>query len=404
MASRRCNAGLLESIVQLKIYISSTFADLERHREKVYRALRALRHDVVAMEDYVATDKRPLEQCLADVRSADIYVGILAWRYGYVPKTDNPRKKSITELEMREAESVEKPRLIFLLKDDAPWRPTMSDMGTGDNEGGARIKALREELQQDRLAGMFETPEDLAIKVVTAVSRWQMESSITEPIAVTKPGAPASAREKYPKLWVPGSRLRIRFLEGSSSLQRRVLRFAQLWSAYANMSFEAYGERDAEIRIAFREHDGAWAYVGTDCLKVPHDEPTINFVGLREENSIVGFEAQVVSSFGRVLGLLNEHNNPDAAIRWNKKKVYETLGAAPNLWSKGHIDGFFFWVWSRDLFPIQKPFDPDSIMAPVLPAEFMLDGSGMGRSFSLSPGDKEFISRLYPYDDTANEG
>src|SRR5687768_8666858 len=129
MSSRRSNAGLLESIVQLKIYISSTFADLELHREKVYRALRALRHDVVAMEDYVATDKRPLEQCLADVRSADIYVGILAWRYGYVPKTDNPRKKSITELEMREAERVDKPRLIFLLKDDAPWRPTMSDMG-----------------------------------------------------------------------------------------------------------------------------------------------------------------------------------------------------------------------------------------------------------------------------------
>ena len=61
--------------MQLKIYISSTFEDLEQHRERVYRELRSLRHDVVAMEDYVAADKRPLDQCLQDVRDADVYVG-----------------------------------------------------------------------------------------------------------------------------------------------------------------------------------------------------------------------------------------------------------------------------------------------------------------------------------------
>jgi hypothetical protein len=40
--------------MQLRIHLSSTFSDLEQHRERVYRALRNLRHDVVAMEDYVA--------------------------------------------------------------------------------------------------------------------------------------------------------------------------------------------------------------------------------------------------------------------------------------------------------------------------------------------------------------
>jgi len=52
-------------------------------------------------------------------------------------------------------------------------------------------------------------------------------------------------------------------------------------------------------------------------------------------------------------------------------------------------------------FPIKKPSDPDSTIAPAIPAEFTLDDPGMGRSFSLSPGDKEFISRLYPYDGIA---
>ena len=79
------------------IYLSSTYEDLKEHREAVYRALRRLGHDVRAMEDYVATDQRPVDKCLADVAACDIYVGILAWRYGYVPADDNREGRSITE-------------------------------------------------------------------------------------------------------------------------------------------------------------------------------------------------------------------------------------------------------------------------------------------------------------------
>ena len=37
--------------MQLKIYLSSSYFDLVQYREKVYRELRSLRHDVIAMED-----------------------------------------------------------------------------------------------------------------------------------------------------------------------------------------------------------------------------------------------------------------------------------------------------------------------------------------------------------------
>ena len=59
-----------------RIYVSSTFSDLQDQREAVYRALRRLGHDVVAMEDYVASDQRPLDRCLDDVASSDVYIGI----------------------------------------------------------------------------------------------------------------------------------------------------------------------------------------------------------------------------------------------------------------------------------------------------------------------------------------
>ena len=55
-----------------RIYLSSSYIDLIDVREKVYRALRKMGHDVIAMEDYVAADQRPLEKCLADVVSCDI--------------------------------------------------------------------------------------------------------------------------------------------------------------------------------------------------------------------------------------------------------------------------------------------------------------------------------------------
>ena len=68
-----------------------------------YRVLRQLGHDVVAMEDYVAADRRPLDKCLADVASCDLYLGVFAHRYGYIPESDNPDGRSITELEYRHA-------------------------------------------------------------------------------------------------------------------------------------------------------------------------------------------------------------------------------------------------------------------------------------------------------------
>ncbi|HID64768.1 MAG TPA: DUF4062 domain-containing protein [Anaerolineae bacterium] len=53
------------------------------------------------VEDYVATDKRPLDKCPTDVASCDVCVGIFAGRYGYVPPGQPPgHKRSVTELEV----------------------------------------------------------------------------------------------------------------------------------------------------------------------------------------------------------------------------------------------------------------------------------------------------------------
>jgi tetratricopeptide (TPR) repeat protein len=167
-----------------RIYISSTFQDLKDYRGAVYHALRQMQHDVISMEDYTAGDQRPLDKCLADVGSCHIYVGIFAWRYGYVPSTGNPRGKSITELEYHKAAEVKIPRLVFLLDPSVPWPRSMMDEVTGEGAGGAHIRRLRDTLGEERLRAVFKAPEDLAREVSVAIhniqQKWTAEDLETE--------------------------------------------------------------------------------------------------------------------------------------------------------------------------------------------------------------------------------
>ncbi|HJQ23188.1 MAG TPA: DUF4062 domain-containing protein [Blastocatellia bacterium] len=150
-----------------QIYLSSTFSDLKEYRDIVYRTLRQMRHDVVAMEDYVATDQRPLAKCLADVSHCDIYLLILAWRYGYVPNQDNPDNQSITEMEFRHAVQKGKPCLVFLLAEDYPWSPVKMEKG----EGAEKLQALRGELCERYTVSFFRSEDELGRLVGAAVSQ-----------------------------------------------------------------------------------------------------------------------------------------------------------------------------------------------------------------------------------------
>jgi hypothetical protein len=154
-----------------RIYISATYSDLKAYRDAVYRILRMLRHDVISMEDYVATDQYPLHKCLADVTSCDAYVGLIGWRYGYTPERENPEHKSITELEYRKAVEANIPRLLFLVDNDTAWPDALKDAVTGEADGGRRIGALRAEMQKDVIISFFKTPDQLAGLVSVAVQQ-----------------------------------------------------------------------------------------------------------------------------------------------------------------------------------------------------------------------------------------
>lgn len=146
----------------MKVYLSSTFLDLNHHRETVAVALRKAKYDVTMMEEYVARDEMVEIACQGDVSGCDAYVGIFAWRYGYVPEDNNPEKKSVTELEYSTAAQRKIPCLLFLLKDEAEWPKEMRDADV------ARITELRTRLKK-RCSAYFAGANDLAVEVLAAL-------------------------------------------------------------------------------------------------------------------------------------------------------------------------------------------------------------------------------------------
>jgi hypothetical protein len=169
----------------MKIYLSSTQSDLVEFRLAVAHVLRQSGHEVVHMEEYTAEENRPLARCVSDAASADVYVGLFAWRYGYVPPATDaipglpaevvPGTTSITEAEYHAASG--KPRLIFLLDESVPWPPLQMDAHTAADKGEL-IRALRTRLGERHMVSFFTSPDQLASQVLTAVRREQLSRQI----------------------------------------------------------------------------------------------------------------------------------------------------------------------------------------------------------------------------------
>jgi formylglycine-generating enzyme required for sulfatase activity len=145
-----------------RIYISSTYEDLKKEREAAAKAVRRLGHQPVYMEDYVAGPQRPVEKCLQDILSCDAYVGIFAWRYGFIPDGCD---KSITHLEYEAANKVGVPCLIFLLDQKAPWPVEYVETG----KERQKIDQLRNELRDKYIVSFFRNADELSSKVSAAV-------------------------------------------------------------------------------------------------------------------------------------------------------------------------------------------------------------------------------------------
>jgi len=158
------------------VYVSSTFVDLEAHRAELRQALEKARYDVSSMEGYPAFDERPLDNCLADVAAADVYVLLIAYRYGYRPSTDNPGRRSITELEYEQALASGKSCLVFTVDPEHDWKPKWIDKGTD----ATSLEAFKARVEERHGVNRFTDPGQLTGLVLAALSSLASRSPASE--------------------------------------------------------------------------------------------------------------------------------------------------------------------------------------------------------------------------------
>jgi tetratricopeptide (TPR) repeat protein len=127
--------------------VSSTFRHLKDHRSALIRAIEGQGLHPVAMEqDSARPDGSVLDSSLQKVRDSAAYVGIIGRGYGQVPESvDNPSRRSLTELEFREARRLGRPILIFIM---GPDHLVVEAAVEQDPERRRKLNAFREEVKK----------------------------------------------------------------------------------------------------------------------------------------------------------------------------------------------------------------------------------------------------------------
>ncbi len=141
--------------------ISSTAKDLPEHRKQVMDACHRCNCDYVWMETLPASDDDAVKASLALVDKADVYIGIFAHRYGYVPAGSDI---SITEMEYNRAKERGIPCLIFFIDEGHALTKAMVETGPG----AEKLEKFKQRIGVKHVAAFFKSAEDLRALVLHA--------------------------------------------------------------------------------------------------------------------------------------------------------------------------------------------------------------------------------------------
>ncbi|MDX2139306.1 MAG: DUF4062 domain-containing protein [Chloroflexota bacterium] len=148
----------------IKAMISSTALDLEEHRKAAMDACLSLRMLPVMMEHLPASATHAIEASLKMVDESDIFIGIIANRYGYIP---DGHAQSITEMEYERAAARGIPVFLFLMRDS--YLAMQPEIESADK--AARLDDFKQRLQERHVVSPFTSPDNLRANLVTSLTQ-----------------------------------------------------------------------------------------------------------------------------------------------------------------------------------------------------------------------------------------
>lgn len=150
----------------MKVFISSTYKDLIDYRAAAIRAVEGTNYQASKMEVFGARADEPLDACLKEVEESELFIGIYALRYGYIPAGS---EISITEMEYVHARKLGKPIYCFLLdEENQPWLKKWIE----GEPGKSKLEDFKKRIQKDHVCDYFTTHDDLRAKVSNALSHF----------------------------------------------------------------------------------------------------------------------------------------------------------------------------------------------------------------------------------------
>ena len=180
--------------------ISSTALDLPEHRNEAIHACSRLGFKPEAMEHLAACDMGAVQKSLEMVDNSDIYIGIYAWRYGWIPDGSDI---SITEMEFNRAlerkQAGKMEILIFLMHED---HPTTRKMVETDAEAQRKLEAFKTRACQGRIRKEFKSPEDLRGEILHALSELKLRQQTESGETPTPKFHPTSHIPKAPETYI----------------------------------------------------------------------------------------------------------------------------------------------------------------------------------------------------------
>jgi hypothetical protein len=165
-----------------KVFVSSTYSDLIPYRDVVQKVIRQAGAVAVGMEDLGARDDPPLRECLAVVEESDVFVGIYAHRYGFIP---DGLQISITEAEYQHAISKSLPVFAYLIDDKHPWLLEYVDKGEPANQ----LTRFKDALRKNHIIKVFREDWQLASCVAADLARHTLRAGLSDARSVAKDSA-----------------------------------------------------------------------------------------------------------------------------------------------------------------------------------------------------------------------
>jgi hypothetical protein len=146
----------------LRVFVSSTYEDLKQYRQTVRDTLLRVGAMPVMIEDFSAIDEQVSDKAKQELYRADAIVMIVGYRYGTLVSHSN---RSFIEMEYDAAKDLNKPIIVFMASEDAPWPAKFIDPDR------TKINEFRQRIASEFIVHMFNGPDDLRSDVLQAFTQ-----------------------------------------------------------------------------------------------------------------------------------------------------------------------------------------------------------------------------------------